>query len=38
MGKALAIEGDARLAQRIPEWIALHKVPRPQPPAARPAA
>jgi hypothetical protein len=38
LGKAVAIEGDARLAQRIPEWIALHKVPRPQPPAARPAA
>jgi DNA-binding HxlR family transcriptional regulator len=38
MGKAIAIEGDARMAQRIPEWIQLHKVPRPRPPSARPAA
>jgi DNA-binding HxlR family transcriptional regulator len=37
MGKALAIEGNARIAQRIPEWIQLRNVPRPQPPA-RPAA
>jgi hypothetical protein len=38
MGKAVAIEGNVRLAQRIPEWIQLRKVPRPQPPSARPAA
>jgi hypothetical protein len=38
MGKAIAIEGDARMARRIPEWIQLRKVPRPQPPSAHPAA
>jgi hypothetical protein len=38
MGKAIAIEGNARMARRIPEWIQLRKVPRPQPPSARPAA
>jgi DNA-binding HxlR family transcriptional regulator len=38
MGKAIAIEGNARMAQRIPEWIQLRNVPRPQPPSARPAA
>jgi DNA-binding HxlR family transcriptional regulator len=37
MGKAVAIEGNARIAQRIPEWIQLRNIPRPQPPA-RPAA
>src|SRR5262245_50212183 len=38
MRKAIAIEGNERMAQRIPEWIQLRKVPRPQPPSARPAA
>ena len=38
MGKAVAIEGNVQLAQRIPEWIQLRKVPRPQPSSARPAA
>jgi DNA-binding HxlR family transcriptional regulator len=38
MAKAVAIEGNARMAQRIPEWIQLRNVPRPQPASARPAA
>ena len=38
MGKAITIEGNARMARLIPEWIQLCKVPRPQPPSARPAA
>jgi SCP-2 sterol transfer family len=38
MGKAVAIEGNARLAQRISEWIKLRQVPRPQSRSARPAA
>src|SRR5262249_54816419 len=38
MGEAVAIEGNARMAQRIPDWIQLRKVPRRQPPSARPAA
>ena len=37
-GKAVSIEGNERMAQRIPEWIQLRKVPRPQPPSALPAA
>jgi hypothetical protein len=35
IGKAVSIEGNAHMAQRIPEWIQLHKAPRPQPPSAR---
>jgi hypothetical protein len=38
IGKVVSIEGNARMAQRIPEWIQLHKVPRSQPTSARPAA
>jgi hypothetical protein len=38
MGKVISIDGDAAMAQRIPEWIRLGKVPRPQPTSARPAA
>ena len=37
-GKAVSIEGNESMAQRIPEWIQLRKVPRPQPPSALPAA
>jgi DNA-binding HxlR family transcriptional regulator len=38
MAKAVAIEGNAQIAQQIPEWIQLRKVPRPQPASARSAA
>jgi DNA-binding HxlR family transcriptional regulator len=38
MGKALSVEGDAWMAQRLPTWIQLDKIPgRPQPPT-HPAA
>jgi DNA-binding HxlR family transcriptional regulator len=38
LGRAVSIEGDVRMARRIPGWIELDKVPRPQPSSVAPAA